>query len=151
MIWYNNSQGPVDTSGPADMAVPDSGNFIFVYLDVPHHGDGSIMLSSDFCVSVENDTQEVLDVWAQIGVSNPSEDDRPMRPYHGVLHSVSRARILPGAMAVLHVIRLDVVDATSPWTMNRSPNGKYPTLAPQVFAPGGTRLCNCAARVVQIG
>lgn len=150
MIWYNNSQGPVDTSGPADTVVPDSGDYVFTYLDVPHSGASPIMLVSDFTISVENSGREILDVWAQIGVSGPSEDDYPMRPFVGVLHSIARARILPGAMAMLHVIRLDVIDVKllptdMPWTLVGNPR-----LAPQVFAPSGTKLCNCAARVVQV-
>lgn len=150
MGWYNNSQGAVVTSGPADVSVPDSGNYVFAYLDVPHEGDEQIMLMSDFTVCVENSGIDVLDVWAQIGVSNPSEEDYPMRPLVGVMHAIARARIMPGAMSMLHVIRLDVIDTNLlptkiPWTIVGNPK-----LAPQVFAPAGTKVCNCAARVVQV-
>lgn len=154
MIWYGNAQGPVSTEGTPSIEVPASGNYIFNYLDVPHSGDRAIMLSSDFCVCVENSGRDVLDVWAQIGVSSPSETEYPMRPLVGVLHSNARARILPGSMVMLHVIRLDVIDlkllpTNIPWTM-ASTDGKFPRLAPQVFAPAGTKLCNCAARAVLI-
>lgn len=155
MGWYNNSQGAVVVGGEPDVTVPESGDYIFTYLDIPHSGDEPIMLSSDFTVSVANDGVNILDVWAQIGVSNPSETDYPLRPFVGVLHSVTRARILPGGMSVLHVIRLDVIDPVLldtyfPWELSPGVDGGYPRLAPQVFGPAGTKLCNCAARVVQI-
>lgn len=151
MIWYNNSQGAAVTTTPPDVSVPASGNFIFTSLDIPASGDREVMLLSDFTVCVENSGYTVLDVWAQIGVSNPSEDDFPMKPFVGVMHAIARAKIAPGTMAMLHVIRLDVINplllpTDIPWKLV----GK-PRLAPQLFAPAGTKLCNCAARVVMIG
>lgn len=145
--WYANFQGPEQTSGPLNITIPSNGNYIPGYLDLPSSGDRRISVSSDFVVSVENPFTNPIDVWAQIGVSAPSEQEYPCRPYVGVMHSVSRGRIAPGTMAVLHVIRLDVINpallATPiPWTLV----GK-PRLAPQVFGPVGTKLCNCAVRM----
>lgn len=154
--WYANAQGPEQLSGPLTISIPASGNYIAFYLNVPTSGDRRIIVMSDFTVSVENTGNSAIDLYAQIGVSNPSEVPYPMRPYHGVMHSVSRARILPGSMQVLNVIRLDVIGTTQlpvtpPWEMVRGPNGQFPRLAPQVLGPAGVRLCNAAARVVLLG
>lgn len=145
--WYANFQGPEQTSGALNIAIPASGNYIPGYLDLPSSGDRRISVSSDFVVSVENSGSSPIDVWAQIGVSAPSEQEYPCRPYVGVMHSVSRVRIPPNSMSVLHVIRLDVINPALlpteiPWTLV----GK-PRLAPQVFGPVGTKLCNCAVRM----
>ena len=153
--WYANLQGPEQLSGPLTISIPASGNYIAGYLPIPTSGDRQIIVMSDFCVSVENTGNSGIELYAQIGVSNPSEVEYPCRPYHGVMHSVSRARILPGSMQVLSVIRLDVIDLKLtglPWNMELGADGKnYPRLAPQVLGPAGVKLCNAAARVVLLG
>lgn len=153
--WYANLQGQEQLSGPLTITIPTNGNYIAGYLPIPTSGDRQIVVVSDFTVSVENSTNSTIDLYAQIGVSNPSEVEYPCRPYHGVMHSVSRAKILPGSMQVLSVIRIDVIDLKLtgiPWTMKLGANGQnHPRLAPQVLGPAGTKLCNAAARAVLVG
>ena len=147
--WYSNAQGPSGT--PAQ--IPANGNYIFTYLNVPNFGDRKICLISDFVCEVENTTNSPIEAQAQIGVSNPSEDEYPLGgAYHGVLHSECKGKILPNSRVALHVIRLDVSRLDPPWTMKLGADGKnYPRLAPQVLGPAGTRVVNCATRVFITG
>ena len=150
--WYANSQMPEHEP----VTIPSDGKYTYTYLDVPTSGDRPIMISTDFCADVHNHTNAMIEVTGQVGVSNPSEDDYPMRPYIGVMHAVSRLRIPAGAQMGLHIIRLDVIDSSLletdiPWQMAKGSNGQYPRLAPQVFGPAGVRVSNAAGRVVLIG
>ena len=149
MSWYNNSQAPENKP----VLIPSDGHYIFGYIDIPNSGDSQIMLSTDFCIDVENNTNLPIEVTGSVGVSAPSEVDRPLRPFHGVMHSISNVKIPPGARIGLHIIRLDVIDPTTdmPWQLNKGSSGQYPKLAPQVFGPAGVWVSNAAIRVLLIG
>lgn len=72
------------------------------------------------------------DVTCKTGVSQPSEADKPMRPYLGWLHSEHRVVVLPGARAEVSCDREDVISAPSsipsasgvamPWTLIGTPH-----------------------------
>ena len=145
--WYDNSQMPENRPVP----IPADGRYTYTLLPVPASGDRRIMISTDFTADVENNTNMPIEVTAQCGVSAPSEDEYPMRPFVGVLHSISNVKIPPGARMNLHVIRLDVINpdilATPiPWQLVGAPK-----LAPQVFGPAGVWVSNAAIRVLLIG
>jgi hypothetical protein len=140
MSYYENAQQP---EGDVQR-ISDSGVWNFIFRPPPRSGDSAIVLVSEFVVSIVNSLNQEIDVRAQIGVSNPSEPEYPMRPYIGVLHSVSSALLRPNSGGSLKVIRMDVIDPNllptpMPWRLVGDPQ-----LAPQVFGPPGALISNAA-------
>ena len=142
--WFDNSsQQPSEV-----VSIPANGEYWFNKLSLPTKGDRRIVVVSQFCASAKNMTSHPIDVSSIIGVSNPSEDDYPCRPYVGVVHSTSRVTIPVGATSVMAVLRMDVINpdmlATPiPWEMTKASNGQYPLLVPVVYGPVGTEIYDC--------
>jgi hypothetical protein len=140
MAYYENAQQP---EGDVQR-IGNSGVWNFIRRPPPRTGNTPITLVSEFVVSVTNPLNQEVEVRAQIGVGNPSENDYPMRPYVGVLHSVSTALLRPNSGGSLKVIRMDVIDPNIldggiPWQLVGNPE-----LAPQVFGPAGMLITNAA-------
>jgi hypothetical protein len=113
-------------------------------------GDRRIVLVTQFAADVANPGDHSLKVKAQIGVSQPSEVDYPMRPYVVETHSVAEVEIAPHSSTHLTVLRMDVIDpnvlATPiPWRVVGTPS-----LVPQIFGPQGTPIPN-AALIMYLG
>ena len=147
MGYYENAQQPEGDI----QEITNGGVWNFIFRPPPKSGDKAIVLVSEFVVSVFNPMNQKIEVKAQIGVSDPSEYEYPMRPYVGVLHSVSSALLQPNSGSSLKVIRLDVIDpdivpTPIPWQLVGDPQ-----LAPQVFGPVGTLISNAALMMFLAG
>jgi hypothetical protein len=147
MSYYENAQ---QAQGDVQR-ISESGVWNFIMRPPPAGGSSPIVLVSEFVVSVGNPRSSLVEVKAQIGVSNPSEAEYPMRPYIGVLHSVSTAILQPESECCLKVIRMDVIDpnivpTALPWRLVGNPQ-----LAPQVFGPEGTLISNAALMMFLAG
>ena len=141
-VWWNGNQTYTLSPGQK-MNFPTGGKFF----SPPVSGFGIVRNQIIFAFDINEGS-----VSAVIGVSNPSEDKNPMRPWVGVCYPQPTIQLQAGQRAHLH--RVDFIDPADPpdnlmsWEMNPGEGGgsgreRYPTLAPYVTAgPQGATISN---------
>jgi hypothetical protein len=114
--WYNADSVVIDPGQSVDFP-PQPGIFALP----PVHGVGVVTCVSFFQGYVVGPA----DISAGIGVSNPSENDYPMRPFTGVQYPSQWPVIIPEGLTVPFCFhRMDTIDLGSApsdfrsWTMN---------------------------------
>lgn len=134
--WWNGD-GPFTVKGGQTLSLPTNG----IFFSPPTTGYGLVRNQIVFCFDLVSGS-----VSAVIGVTNPSEYNRPMKPYVGVCYPSPTTELKAGQRVMLY--RVDIIDQSSmpadirSWEMNPGASGgsgrnKYPSLAPEVTAVGG--------------
>ena len=134
-VWWNGGSYTVENGQSLDFPVGG------ILMSPPARGYGIVRVQTTLCFDLVEGS-----VSACIGVTNPSEYNRPMKPYVGVCYPSPTMNLHAGQRVHLH--RVDIIDQSSmpadirSWEMNPGMNGgsgrgKYPSLAPYVTAVGG--------------
>ena len=137
-VWWNGN-GPYTIASNQIHNFPTGG----IYFSPPVRGSGVVRNELTFSFDVVSGK-----VTAVVGVTNPSEYNRPMKPFVGVCYPSPTEPLGPGHW---HLIRIDIIDQSSmpadirSWEMNPGWGGgsgrnRWPSLAPYVTAVGGTAV-----------
>jgi len=134
--WWCD-EGSVTIADGQTVDFPSSG----IFFSPPVHGRGVVRNECTFSFDLVSGS-----VTAVIGVANPSEYNRPMKPYVGVSYPNPTIPLTAGQR--VHLIRVDIIDQSSmpsnigSWEMNPGMSGGngragFPSLAPNVTAVNG--------------
>jgi hypothetical protein len=158
MGWYDQItdahgwERPALKNGYNDGIKTKSGEYMILN-GPPESGNGIYVVHSTLQGTIDNtDGTENVEVEFFIGVKDPSENNKPMYPYLGVVHMRSpKIYFVPrGQMVQVVDERLDVVDnklqqdqpipGWPAWKLNKASGKPYPTLLAQAHVVSGSAI-----------